>query len=110
MYIKGAMKMTHPKFEVSDDPHAKYRYESAKKHAQAAKDAGKSSEEIHEVFKKVMNSDATNIPQDEAHSTYRSAMAHVEAAKKAGKSPDEIHEMYKRIMNGEAKGNCVHSK
>lgn len=102
--------MTHPKFELPEDPHAKYRYESAKKHAQAAKEAGKTSEEIHEVFNKVMNSDGTNIPQDEAHRNYRVAMAHVEAAKKAGKTPEEIHEMYKKIMSGESKGKCPHSK
>ena len=48
-------KQEHPKFEVPDDPHAKHRYESALKHAEYAKAAGKSSEEIHAVFKKVRN-------------------------------------------------------
>ena len=43
--------MAHPKFEIPADPHGKARYESAKKHAEAAKKAGKSSEEIHAVFK-----------------------------------------------------------
>ena len=39
--------MAHPKFEIPADPHGKARYESAKLHAEVAKKAGKSSEEIH---------------------------------------------------------------
>ena len=44
----------HPKYELPNTPHAKHRYESAMKHVEAAKAAGKSSEEIHAIFKKVM--------------------------------------------------------
>ena len=44
----------HPKFEIPTDPHGKHRYESAMKHVEAAKKAGKSSDEIHAIFKKVM--------------------------------------------------------
>ena len=72
--------MEHPAFKVPDDPHGKARYMSAKKHAEAAKDAGKSSEEIHAIFKKVMEfdpMDIESIPKDEAHAKYRSAMIHV---------------------------------
>lgn len=46
------------------------------KHVQAAKKAGKSSEEIHAIFKKVMEFDPKNIdsiPDDEAHAKYKSA-------------------------------------
>ena len=42
----------HPKFEIPTDPHGKHRYESAMKHVEAAKKAGKSSDEIHAIFKK----------------------------------------------------------
>ena len=42
----------HPKYELPNTPHAKHRYESAMKHVEAAKAAGKSSEEIHAIFKK----------------------------------------------------------
>ena len=97
--------MEHPKFEVPADPHGKVRYASAKKHAEAAKKAGKSSEEIHAIFKKVMEFDPMDIdkiPTDEAHAKYRSAMIHVKAAKERGASADEIHAMYKRIMTGQA--------
>ena len=97
--------MEHPKFEVPTDPHGKVRYASAKKHAEAAKKAGKSSEEIHAIFKKVMEFDPMDIdkiPTDEAHAKYRSAMIHVKAAKERGASTDEIHAMYKRIMTGQA--------
>lgn len=64
------MTCTHPKYELPNDSHAKYRYESAMKHVEAAKAAGKSSEEIHAIFKKVMEFDPKNIdaiPNDEAH-------------------------------------------
>ena len=49
----------HPKFEIPTDPHGKHRYESAMKHVEAAKKAGKSSDEIHEIYRKVLNSDGT---------------------------------------------------
>ena len=97
--------MEHTKFEVPTDPHGKMRYASAKKHAEAAQKAGKSSEEIHAIFKKVMAFDPMDIdkiPKDEAHAKYRSAMIHVKAAKERGASSDEIHAMYKRIMTGQA--------
>lgn len=44
----------HPKFEVPTDPAGKARYESALRHVEKAKADGKSTEEIHELFKKVM--------------------------------------------------------
>ena len=97
--------MEHPAFNVPNDPHGKARYMSAKKHAEAAKDAGKSSEEIHAIFKKVMEfdpMDIESIPKDEAHAKYRSAMIHVKAAKEKGMSANEIHAMYDRIMTGKA--------
>ena len=63
--------MAHPKFEIPADPHGKARYESAKLHAEAAEKAGKSSEEIHAVFKQIMDfnpaTDLDKIPKDEAH-------------------------------------------
>lgn len=97
--------MTHPAPKVPEDAHGKARYASAKKHAAAAKAAGKSSAEIHEIFKKVMAFDPMDIdkiPKDEAHARYRTAMIHVKAAKEKGKTPAEIHAMYKRIMTGTA--------
>ena len=44
----------HPKYELPDNPHAKHRYASAMKHVEAAKAAGKTSEEIHEIFHKTV--------------------------------------------------------
>ena len=37
------MTCTHAKFQIPTDPHGKKRYESAMKHVEAAKKAGKSS-------------------------------------------------------------------
>lgn len=51
------MACTHKdkKFEVPTDEAGKARYESAMRHVEKAKAEGKSSEEIHELFHKVMN-------------------------------------------------------
>ena len=51
----------HPKYELPNTPHAKHRYESAMKHVEAAKAAGKSSEEIYAIFKKVMEFDIKDV-------------------------------------------------
>lgn len=71
------MNKEHPKYELPDDPHAKARYESAMKHVEWAKKEGKSSEEIHAIFKRVMEFDYKNvdqIPDDEAHARYKTAL------------------------------------
>lgn len=44
----------HPKVEIPTDPEGRARYDSAKKHAAWAKEHGKSNDEIHEIFRKVM--------------------------------------------------------
>ncbi|MDY6087637.1 MAG: hypothetical protein SPI01_06635, partial [Succiniclasticum sp.] len=78
---------------------------------EAAKKAGKSSEEIHAVFKKVMAFnplDIDSIPKDEAHAKYRSAMIHVKKAMEAGKSSEEIHEIYRKVLNSDGTGKCGH--
>lgn len=101
------MTCTHANFEIPTDPHGKRRYESAMKHVEAAKNAGKSSEEIHAIFKKVMEHDPMDIdsiPKDEAHAKYRTAMIHMKAALENGKTSEEAYAMFKRIMNGESTG------
>lgn len=101
------MTCTHANFEIPTDPHGKRRYESAMKHVEAAKKAGKSSEEIHAIFKKIMEHDPMDIdsiPKDEAHAKYRTAMIHMKAALENGKTSEEAHAMFKRIMNGESTG------
>ena len=47
--------MTHPQYPIPQDEEGRKRYESAKRHADIAEAQGKSTEEIHEIFKKVMN-------------------------------------------------------
>lgn len=102
--------MAHPKVEIPADPHGKARYESAKKHAEAAKKAGKSSEEIHAVFKKVMAfnpaTDLDKIPKDEAHRKYRAALLHAIKAKEAGKTPDEIHAVFEKVLHSTGTCHC----
>ena len=43
--------MSHPEYVLPNTPHAGYRYKMAMKHVEAAKAAGKSVEEIHEIFR-----------------------------------------------------------
>lgn len=109
--MKEVISMTckHGEFQIPTDPHGKKRYESAMKHVEAAKKAGKSSEEIHALFKKVMEfnpMDIESIPKDEAHAKYRSAMIHMKAALENGKSSAEAHALAKKIMSGETTGHC----
>lgn len=99
----------HPEFKIPTDPHGKKRYESAMKHVEAAKKAGKSSDEIHAIFKRIMDFDPRNvdaIPKDEVHAKYRSAVIHAKAAMENGKSSAEAHELFRKIMNGETTGHC----
>ena len=107
------MNNGHSNFQVPTEPHAKKRYERAMKHVEAAKKAGKSSEEIHAIFKKVMEFDPKNIdsiPDDEAHAKYKSALLHAHKAKENGKSNEEVHAIFKKIMSGETTGHCSHKK
>ena len=46
--------MSHPEYVLPNTPHAGYRYKMAMKHVEAAKAAGKSVEEIHEIFNSVI--------------------------------------------------------
>ena len=103
------MTCTHGKFQIPTDPHGNKRHESAMKHVEAAKKAGKSSEEIHALFKKIMEfhpMDIESIPKDEAHAKYRSAMIHMKAALANGKSVAEAHEIAKKIRTGQTTGHC----
>lgn len=109
--MKEVILMTckHGEFQIPTDPHGKKRYESAMKHVEAAKKAGKSSEEIHALFKKIMEfnpMDIDSIPKDEAHAKYRSAMIHMKAALENGKSSAEAHALAKKILSGETTGHC----
>lgn len=106
------MTCTHANFTVPTDSHGKRRYESAMKHVEAAKKAGKSSEELHALFKKIMEfnpMDIDSIPKDEAHAKYRSAMVHMKAALDNGKSSAEAHAIARKILSGETSG-CCHKK
>lgn len=66
--------MSHPEYVLPNTPHAGYRYKMAMKHVEAAKAAGKSVEEIHEIFNSVMNYDIDNLPDDAAHKNYKNAV------------------------------------
>ena len=103
------MTCAHPKFEIPNTPHGKHRYASAMKHVEAAKAAGKSSEEIHAIFKKVMEFNPKNIdsiPNDAAHAKYRMAMIHMQKALANGKSVAEAHQIFEKIKSGATSGHC----
>lgn len=100
----------HPEYKLPDDPHAKVRYASAMRHVEAAKKAGKSVEEIHALFKKIMAFDPIrdfdSIPNDEAHKKYRSAVLHAKKAMEAGKSSAEVHEIFNKVLHSTGEGKC----
>ncbi|MBP2630399.1 MAG: hypothetical protein H6Q70_1027 [Firmicutes bacterium] len=95
---------THPEYKMPDDPHAEYRYKAAMRHVELAKAAGKSSEEIHQMFQKIMDfdvNDSENLPT-ECHKKYYEA---VQAAKQAiadGKTSKEAHEIFYQMMEKKA--------
>ena len=109
---------TDSKGRIAENPHilAKLSRKLAKEQRrlsrmyEAAKKAGKSSEEIHAVFKKVMSfnpaTDLDKIPKDEAHAKYRSALIHAQWAKNAGKSNEEIHEIFEKVLKSTGTSHC----
>lgn len=107
------MCKNHPEFKIPTDPHGKARYESATRHVEAAKKAGKSSEEIHEIFRKIMNfdpKDIDSIPNDAAHAKYKSALIHANKAIEEGKSSAEVHAIFERVLHSTGEGKCGHKK
>lgn len=71
----------------------------AMKHVEAAKAAGKSVEEIHEIFNSVMNYDIDNLPDDAAHKNYKNAVEQAKAAMAEGKSDKEVHELFQKVLS-----------
>jgi len=98
--------MAHPKYELPKTPHAEYRYKMAMKHVEAAKAAGKSSEEIHEMFKKIMNYDINNSTNDEAHKNYHMAVEHAKKALENGKTSEEAHKIFQQVLEAKGEGHC----
>lgn len=99
--------MAHPKYELPKTPHAEYRYKMAMKHVEAAKAAGKSSEEIHEMFNKIMNYDIDNLTtNDEAHKKYHAAVAHAKKALENGKTSEEAHKIFQQVLESKGEGHC----
>lgn len=100
--------MAHPQVQIPEDAHGKARYASAMRHVEAAKAAGKSSEEIHAIYKKVMEfdieKDLDKVPNDGPHGKWKSAVIHAKHALANGKSSEEAHEIYRKIMAGENPG------
>ena len=118
----GAQKAgsVHPAAPLPTDREERNRRESARRHADIAEAQGKSAEEIHEIFKKVMEGtgkcsgkkeEAVSkchghypIPEDEeGKKRYESALRHVAIAKENGKSVDELHAIFKKVMEGTGK-------
>lgn len=108
------MKCKHATREIPTDPHGKARYERAMRHMELAKEQGMSSEEIHALFKLIMDfdpkKDLDKVPNDDAHKEFRQALSHANRAVEEGKSDEEAHEIFRRIMHGETAGKCKHRK
>ena len=91
--------MSHPEYVLPNTPHAGYRYKMAMKHVEAAKAAGKSVEEIHEIFNSVMNYDIDNLPDDATHKNYKNAVEQAKAAMAEGKSDKEVHQLFQKVLS-----------
>jgi len=98
--------MTHPKHELPKTPHAEYRHKMAMKHIEAAKAEGKSSEEIHALYSKIMNYDINNPVNDEAHKKYNMAVTHAKKAIENGKSSEEAHKIFNQVLESKGEGHC----
>ena len=98
--------MAHPKYELPKTPHAEYRYKMAMKHVEAAKAAGKSSAEIHEMFNQIMTYDIDNPVNDEAHKKYNMAVLHAKKALENGKSSEEAHKIFQQVLDSKGEGHC----
>ncbi len=83
----------------------KFRYKMALRSVKAAKGAGKSSEEIHEMFNQIMNYDIDNLPNDEAHKKYRAAVEHAKKALENGKSSEEAHKIFQQVLDSKGEGH-----
>lgn len=91
--------MAHSQYVLPNMPHAEYRYKMAMKHVAAAKLAGKSSEELHSIFKSIMNYDIDNLPDDTVHKKYKNAVEQAKSALEAGKSSEEAHEIFQLALD-----------
>ena len=109
--------MTHPQYPIPQDEEGRKRYESAKRHAALAKEQGKSLDEIHEIFKKVMNGTGKCsgrkeesvpkchgyhlLPEDEeGNKRNECAFRHVANAKENGKSVAELQLIPTKALEG----------
>jgi hypothetical protein len=90
----------HPEYKMPENPHAAYRYKAAMRHVELAKAAGKTSAEIHEVFRKIMDfdvNDGENLPT-ECHQKYYAAVQAAKQAIASGKSSQEAHMIFQQRM------------
>ena len=103
--------MAHQHMQAPEGAHDLARYESAKRHAELARAAGKSNEEVHAVFKSVMEfdskTDLDKLSDEGAHGKYKTAVIHAQHAVEKGKSKEEAHALFQKIMAGQSTG-CKH--
>ncbi len=94
------MENKHPGYKMSEDPHIKYRYKMAMKHVDAAKRAGKSANEIHEIFNSIMNFDINDEKsiKTECHRKYHEAAQKAKQALAEGKSSAEVHRLFQNLV------------
>ena len=93
------MSCPHSKYDVTKmDPHERARYESAMRHVEAAKAAGKSTDECHTIFQTIMNRKWDDpVPNDEAHREYAERVERAKKARDNGAGCKEIA----AILHGE---------
>lgn len=100
------MSCIHAKHSVPTDPAEKARYDWAKKQTEVAREQGMDIEEVHALFKYIMDMDLEAVSQsatEEVSSTFRRAIGQATTALEAGQPVAVALNLFRCIMHGDLK-------
>lgn len=100
------MSCTHAKRPVPTDPVEKARYYWAKRQTAEAQEQGMGSDEIHALFKYIMEMDIDAIEKsgtEETYETFRRAIGQATTALDEGKPVAVALNLFRTIMHGDLK-------
>ena len=100
------MSCTHAKHPVPTDPAEKARYYWAKRQTAVAQEQGMSNDEIHDLFKYIMDMDIDAVEKsgtEETNETFRRAIGQATTALDEGKPVAVALNLFRTIMHGDLK-------
>ena len=100
------MSCIHTEKTIPTDPAQKARYDWAKKQTAVAKEQGMDSEEVHALFKYIMDMDVEAVSQsstEETNNTFRRAVGQATTALEAGQPTAVALNLFRCIMHGDLK-------